>query len=63
LGASVLVNRAPPTPYSAEPLNVWKQGQYLNYTGLTRLVSAAWPCAALGYLVYLAAALRRGPLR
>lgn len=63
MAATVLVNLAPPNPYFAETLKVWAQGHFLNFNGLTRLVSAAWPFAALGYLVYLAAAMRREPLR
>ena len=61
--ATVLVNLAPPNPYFAAMLKVWEQGHFLNFNGLTRLVSAAWPFAALGYLVYLAAARLRDPLR
>jgi hypothetical protein len=51
----VLVNLAPPNPYFAETLKVWAQGHFLNFNGLTRLVSAGWPFVALGYLVYVAA--------
>jgi hypothetical protein len=40
-------------------LKVWSQGHFLNFNGLTRLVSAAWPFAVLGYLIYLAAARNR----
>jgi len=58
MAATVLVNLAPPNPYLAATLRVWEQGHFLNFNGLTRLVSAAWPFAALGYLVLLAA--RRG---
>jgi hypothetical protein len=63
MAATVLVNVAPPNPYFAATLKVWEQGHFLNFNGLTRLVSAAWPFAALGYLVYLAAARLRDPLR
>jgi len=56
--ATVLVNLAPPNPYTAATLKVWEQGHFLNFNGLTRLVSAAWPFAALAFLMYLAA--RRG---
>jgi VanZ family protein len=63
MAATVLVNLAPPNPYFAATLKVWAQGHFLNFNGLTRLVSAAWPFAALGYLVYLATAMRREPLR
>jgi len=63
MAATVLVNLAPANPYFAATLKVWAQGHFLNFNGLTRLVSAAWPFAALGYLVYLATAMRREPLR
>ncbi len=63
MAATVLVNLSPPNPYFAETLKVWEQGHFLNFNGLTRLVSAVWPFAALGYLVYLAAALRRESLQ
>jgi VanZ family protein len=63
MAATVLVNLAPPNPYFAATLKVWEQGHFLNFNGLTRLVSAAWPFAALAYLVYLASSRRRDPLR
>jgi len=53
--ATVLVNLSPPNPYTAAMLKVWEQGHFLNFNGLTRLVSAAWPFAALAYLILLAA--------
>lgn len=52
--ATVLVNLAPPNPYLAAILKVWTQGHFLHFNGLTRLVSAIWPFAALAYLFYLA---------
>jgi hypothetical protein len=52
--ATVLVNLAPANPYLVASLKVWQQGHFLNFNGLTRLVSALWPFAALGYLMYLA---------
>jgi len=58
MAATVLVNLSPPNPYFTNTLRVWHQGHFLNFNGLTRLVSAAWPFIALGYLIYLAA--RRG---
>jgi VanZ family protein len=54
MAATVLVNLAPANPYLAASLKVWQQGHFLNFNGLTRLVSALWPFAALGYLMYLA---------
>jgi VanZ family protein len=58
MAATALVNTAPPNPYLAAILKVWGQGHFLNFNGLTRLVSAAWPFAALGCAILLAA--RRG---
>lgn len=60
MAATVLVNLAPPNPYLSASLKVWQQGHFLNFNGLTRLVSALWPFAALGYLMYLAARRPRG---
>jgi len=51
MAATVLVNLSPPNPYFAATLKVWGQGHFLNFNGLTRLVSTAWPFAALVYLV------------
>jgi len=55
MAATVLVNLAPPNPYTAATLKVWEQGHFLNFNGLTRLVSSIWPFAALGYAMMLAA--------
>jgi VanZ family protein len=60
MAATVLVNLAPPNPYLAATLKLWQQGHFLNFNGLTRLVSALWAFAALAYLIYLAAQ-RRDP--
>jgi VanZ family protein len=54
MAATVLVNLAPPNPYLADSLKVWQQGHFLNFNGLTRLVSVLWPFIALGYLIQLA---------
>jgi VanZ family protein len=54
MAATVLINLTPPNPYLADTLKVWQQGHFLNFNGLTRLVSALWPFAALGYLMFLA---------
>ena len=63
MAATVLVNLAPPNPYFAATLKVWGQGHFLNFNGLTRLVSAVWPFMALAYLVFLASAPWRKPLQ
>jgi VanZ family protein len=55
MAATVLVNLAPPNPYLSASLKVWQHGHFLNFNGLTRLVSALWPFAAMGYLMFLAA--------
>ncbi len=52
--ATVLVNIAPENPYLTASLSVWRQGHFLNFNGLTRLVSWVWPFAARGYLMLLA---------
>lgn len=51
---AVLVNLAPPNPYLAATQALWKHGHFLNFNGLTRLVSTLWPYAVLAYLVSLA---------
>jgi VanZ family protein len=62
MAATVMVNLAPPNPYLADSLKVWQQGHFLNFNGLTRLVSGLWAFAALAYLIYLAARRREdGP--
>src|SRR5204863_8509861 len=54
MAATVAVNLAPPNAYLAATLKLWQQGHFLNFNGLTRLVSALWPFVALAYLVLLA---------
>ena len=54
MAATVLVNLAPPNPYTTAMLKVWGQGHFLNFNGLTRLVSSLWPFAAIGYAMALA---------
>jgi VanZ family protein len=61
MAATVLVNLAPPNPYLVATLKLWQQGHFLNFNGLTRLVSALWVFAALAYLIYLAARRRDTP--
>lgn len=59
MAATVLVNLAPPNPYTAATLKVWAQGHFLNFNGLTQFVSALWPFAALLYVIHLAARRER----
>jgi len=51
MAATALVNVAPENPYLANSLQVWRQGHFLNFNGLTRLVSTLWPFAALVFLL------------
>lgn len=51
MAGTVLVNIAPPNPYSAAALVVWRQGHFLNFNGLTRLVSTLWPFLTLPFLL------------
>lgn len=49
--AVALVNIAPENPYSPAALNVWRQGHFLNFNGLTRLAGGLWPFVALPFLM------------
>jgi VanZ family protein len=51
MAGAVLVNLAPPNPYSAAALATWRQGHFLNFNGLTRLVATAWPFLTLPFLL------------
>jgi VanZ family protein len=51
MAGTVLVNLAPPNPYSQAALAVWKQGHFLNFNGLTRLVATLWPFLTLPFLL------------
>lgn len=53
MAGTVLVNLAPPNPYSAAALATWRQGHFLNFNGLTRLAASLWPFLALPYLTIL----------
>jgi VanZ family protein len=53
MAGTVLVNLAPPNPYSTIALLTWRQGHFLNFNGLTRLVASIWPFLALPYLTVL----------
>ena len=51
MAGTVLVNLAPPNPYSAAALAAWRQGHFLNFNGLTRLVGSLWPFLTLPFLL------------
>lgn len=53
MAGAVLVNLAPPNPYSEIALAAWRQGHFLNFNGLTRLAASLWPFLALPYLTVL----------
>ncbi len=53
MAGTVLVNLAPPNPYSTAALATWQQGHFLNFNGLTRLTAGLWPFLALPYLMQL----------
>src|SRR5260221_397663 len=59
LPATAIFNSPPANPYLTATLSLWQQGHYLNLNGVTRVVSAAWPFAAMFYLVLLATAHER----
>lgn len=45
-----LVNLAPENPYLANAWQEWNPGQFLNFHGLTQLLSVLWPYLALPWL-------------
>jgi hypothetical protein len=49
--ATTLVNLAPENPYLSTTLQVWQQGHFLNFNGLTRLSSVFWPFLAFPWLM------------
>ena len=49
--ATVVVNIAPPNPYYISIVQELNPGRFLNFNGLTQLVSAVWPFLALLYAV------------
>ena len=63
MAATVLVNLTPENPYLANALQQWPQGYFLNFNGVTHLVSLAWPFATVFYLMLLAPRLARERLR
>jgi VanZ family protein len=47
LAALTLINSAPVTPYLAESLNVWAQGRFIRFHGLTQWLGWLWPYAVM----------------
>ena len=56
--SAALVNLAPDNPYFLHSLQAWPQGHFLNFNGLTRVVSILWPFVAVGYLLSMRAGER-----
>jgi VanZ family protein len=52
-----VLNRAPDTPYFAQSLQLWEQGRFLRFHGLSQWLGWLWPYAALALGLRLA--LRR----
>lgn len=48
---TILVNLAPHNPYSTAALAAWRQGHFLNFNGLTRLLATLWPFLTLPFLL------------
>lgn len=42
-----LLNGAPPSPYFAQSLEVWEQGRFIRFHGLSQWLGWLWPFAAL----------------
>ena len=53
LGAS-----APADPYFAASLQLWEQGQFIRFHGMSQWVGWAWPYAAMGWLLSRLASAR-----
>lgn len=51
MAGTILVNLTPANPYSAAALAAWRQGHFLNFNGLTRLVATLWPFLTLPFLL------------
>jgi hypothetical protein len=46
-----LLNQAPIDPYFEQTRQVWEQGRFVRFNGLTQWLSWLWPFAALTYVV------------
>jgi hypothetical protein len=42
-----LLNRAPASPYLAQSLELWEQGRFIRFHGLSQWLGWLWPFAAL----------------
>ncbi len=46
-----LLNQAPASPYFAQTLSTWEQGQFIRFHGLAQWLGWLWPYAALVYVL------------
>lgn len=46
-----VLNQAPADPYFEQTRQVWEQGRFVRFNGLTQWLGWLWPFAALGYLL------------
>ena len=51
VAGAMVVNLAPPNPYSAVALATWRQGHFLNFNGLTRWTATLWPFLTMPFLL------------
>jgi len=51
VSALTLLNRAPQSPYLEESLEIWAQGRFIRFHGLTQWLGWLWPYAALTHAV------------
>ena len=47
----VLLNQAPADPYFEQTRQVWEQGRFVRFNGLTQWLGWLWPFAVLAYLL------------
>ncbi len=47
-----LLNQAPSDPYFEQTRQVWEQGRFVRFNGLTQWLGWLWPFAALAYLLH-----------
>ncbi|HTH94613.1 MAG TPA: VanZ family protein [Rhodocyclaceae bacterium] len=52
LATAALVNIAPDNPYLQQATQVWRQGHFLNFNGLTRAASSLWPFLTIAFLMW-----------
>jgi VanZ family protein len=59
--STVVVNFAPPNPYYLATVQDLNPGRFLNFNGLTQLISALWPFLAVLYVPFALAGDTRSP--